>query len=76
MVLGIGVVVDDAIVVVENVERVMAEEPELSPAGGDQKGDGADHRAGDRDLAGAAVGVRAGRRSFPGCPARCSASSR
>jgi hydrophobe/amphiphile efflux-1 (HAE1) family protein len=30
MVLGIGVVVDDAIVVVENVERVMAEEPELS----------------------------------------------
>ncbi len=32
MVLGIGVVVDDAIVVVENVERVMAEEPLLSPA--------------------------------------------
>jgi hydrophobic/amphiphilic exporter-1 (mainly G- bacteria), HAE1 family len=31
MVLGIGVVVDDAIVVVENVERVMSEEPELSP---------------------------------------------
>ncbi len=31
MVLGIGVVVDDAIVVVENVERVMAEEPHLSP---------------------------------------------
>ena len=31
MVLGIGVVVDDAIVVVENVERVMAEEPDLSP---------------------------------------------
>lgn len=31
MVLGIGVVVDDAIVVVENVERVMAEEPELTP---------------------------------------------
>ena len=29
MVLGIGIVVDDAIVVVENVERVMAEEPEL-----------------------------------------------
>src|SRR5208283_398627 len=32
MVLGIGIVVDDAIVVVENVERVMEEEPELSPA--------------------------------------------
>ena len=30
LVLGIGVVVDDAIVVVENVERVMSEEPELS----------------------------------------------
>ncbi|HYZ23296.1 MAG TPA: multidrug efflux RND transporter permease subunit [Rhodopila sp.] len=32
LVLGIGVVVDDAIVVVENVERVMAEEPRLTPA--------------------------------------------
>jgi hydrophobe/amphiphile efflux-1 (HAE1) family protein len=32
MVLAIGIVVDDAIVVVENVERVMAEEPHLSPA--------------------------------------------
>ncbi len=31
LVLGIGIVVDDAIVVVENVERVMAEEPDLSP---------------------------------------------
>jgi len=31
MVLGIGVVVDDAIVVVENVERVMQEEPDLPP---------------------------------------------
>ena len=30
MVLAIGIVVDDAIVVVENVERVMEEEPELS----------------------------------------------
>ncbi len=32
LVLAIGVVVDDAIVVVENVERVMEEEPELTPA--------------------------------------------
>nr|WP_245216760.1 multidrug efflux RND transporter permease subunit [Neoroseomonas nitratireducens] len=32
MVLAIGIVVDDAIVVVENVERVMAEEPDLTPA--------------------------------------------
>ncbi len=31
LVLAVGVVVDDAIVVVENVERVMEEEPELSP---------------------------------------------
>ncbi len=32
IVLAIGIVVDDAIVVVENVERVMEEEPHLSPA--------------------------------------------
>ena len=31
LVLGIGVVVDDAIVVVENVERVMAENPDMPP---------------------------------------------
>jgi hydrophobe/amphiphile efflux-1 (HAE1) family protein len=31
MVLAIGIVVDDAIVVVENVERVMGEEPDLTP---------------------------------------------
>lgn len=32
MVLAIGIVVDDAIVVVENVERVLEDEPHLSPA--------------------------------------------
>ncbi|MGV6873076.1 efflux RND transporter permease subunit [Pseudochelatococcus sp. B33] len=32
LVLAIGIVVDDAIVVVENVERVLEEEPELTPA--------------------------------------------
>jgi hydrophobe/amphiphile efflux-1 (HAE1) family protein len=32
MVLAIGIVVDDAIVVVENVERVMEEEPDIPPA--------------------------------------------
>ena len=32
LVLAVGIVVDDAIVVVENVERVMEEEPDLSPA--------------------------------------------
>src|SRR3954471_13373597 len=37
MVLAIGIVVDDAIVVVENVERVMEEEPELSAADATKK---------------------------------------
>ena len=32
MVLAIGIVVDDAIVVVENVEHIMERHPELSPA--------------------------------------------
>ena len=32
LVLAIGIVVDDAIIVVENVERVMEAEPELTPA--------------------------------------------
>jgi hydrophobe/amphiphile efflux-1 (HAE1) family protein len=32
MVLAIGILVDDAIVVVENVERVLEEEPDLTPA--------------------------------------------
>jgi hydrophobe/amphiphile efflux-1 (HAE1) family protein len=36
-VLAIGILVDDAIVVVENVERVMEEEPELSPAAATKK---------------------------------------
>jgi hydrophobe/amphiphile efflux-1 (HAE1) family protein len=37
MVLAVGIVVDDAIVVVENVERVMEEEPGLSPADATKK---------------------------------------
>ncbi len=37
MVLAIGILVDDAIVVVENVERVMEEEPDLSPAAATKK---------------------------------------
>ncbi len=37
MVLAIGIVVDDAIVVVENVERVMEEEPDLFPADATKK---------------------------------------
>src|SRR5574337_890034 len=37
LVLAVGIVVDDAIVVVENVERVMEEEPDLSPADAKKK---------------------------------------
>ncbi|WP_395665961.1 efflux RND transporter permease subunit, partial [Methylocella sp.] len=37
IVLAIGIVVDDAIVVVENVERVMEEHPELTPADATKK---------------------------------------
>ena len=37
MVLAIGIVVDDAIVVVENVERVLEEEPDLPPADATKK---------------------------------------
>ena len=37
MVLAIGILVDDAIVVVENVERVLEEEPGLSPADATKK---------------------------------------
>ncbi|MCK7474990.1 MAG: efflux RND transporter permease subunit [Rhodopseudomonas palustris] len=58
--------VDDAIVVVENVERVMEEDPARRPAEATKKAmaeiTGADHRDHPR----AAVGVRAGRPSFPG----------
>ena len=60
IVLAIGIVVDDAIVVVEAVEQVMEHHPELSPGGSDQGRHGADLRADHRDHAGAAVGVRAG----------------
>ena len=37
VVLAIGILVDDAIVVVENVERVMEEEPDLSPGNATKK---------------------------------------
>jgi hydrophobe/amphiphile efflux-1 (HAE1) family protein len=37
LVLAIGIVVDDAIVVVENVERVMEEEPDLDPVDATKK---------------------------------------
>ncbi len=58
MVLAIGLLVDDAIVVVENVERVMSEEG-LSPREATLQVDGADHRRPGRHRAGAGRGVRA-----------------
>ena len=61
IVLAIGIVVDDAIVVVENVERVMEEHPELSPAEATKRAMARDHRADHRHHAGAALGLRAGR---------------
>jgi hypothetical protein len=57
MVLAIGLLVDDAIVVVENVERVMSEEG-LSPREATQV-DGPDHRRAGRHRPGAVGGVRA-----------------
>jgi multidrug efflux pump len=49
MVLAIGLLVDDAIVVVENVERVMAEEPDLSPKDATRKS--------MEEISGALVGI-------------------
>ena len=59
LVLAIGLLVDDAIVVVENVERVMREEPGISAARGDAAVDGRDPDGADRDRAGAVGGVPA-----------------
>ena len=52
MVLAIGIVVDDAIVVLENVERIMHEQ-HMPPREATLQGDGRGHRPGDRDRAGA-----------------------
>ncbi len=59
MVLAIGIVVDDAIVVLENVERLMAEE-KLPPKAGRDQGHAAGDRRADRHRAGALRGVRSG----------------
>ena len=56
LVLAIGIVVDDAIVVVENVERLMSEEG-LSPQRSHQKGHDADHRRHRRGDLGTGIGV-------------------
>ena len=57
LVLAIGIVVDDAIVVLENTERMLAKG--LRRPHGDDQGDGGDHRADHRHHAGPELGVRA-----------------
>ena len=57
MVLAIGLLVDDAIVVVENVERIMSEEG-LSPREATRQVHGPDHQRPDRHRPGALGGVR------------------
>ena len=57
MVLAIGLLVDDAIVVVENVERIMSEEG-LSPQEATAQVHGADHQRPDRHRPGALGGLR------------------
>jgi hydrophobe/amphiphile efflux-1 (HAE1) family protein len=61
MVLAVGIVVDDAIVVVENVERVMGEEPNLSPAEVTKKSNERGHGADRGDHLGPALRIRADR---------------
>ena len=76
LVLAIGIVVDDAIVVVENVERVMEEEPELSVKEATRKAMGEIAAPDHRHHAGPALGVRAGRLHPRHHAASCSGSSR
>ena len=58
--LAIGIVVDDAIVVIESVERIMREE-HLPPKEADAQGHGPDHRRHRRHHRGAGRGVRSER---------------
>ena len=63
LVLAIGIVVDDAIVVIENTERLMANEGLSGPHRGRPRDPPGGGRA-DRDRARALRGVRPGRRSW------------
>ena len=74
LVLAIGIVVDDAIVVLENIERLIA--TGLDARDGHDQGDGRDHRAGPRDHAGAAARCSSRAASSAASPASSSASSR
>ena len=74
LVLAIGIVVDDAIVVVENVERHIADGPVAARGHqvGHERGEPADHR----HHAGAVRGVRPGRVRRAASPGSSTASSR
>ena len=74
MVLAIGLVVDDAIVMLENIYRHV-EEGMPRMRGGDHRRAG-DRLRGRRDDAHAGVGVRAARVRHRAAPAGCSSSSR
>ena len=71
LVLAIGIVVDDAIVVIENVERIMARGEGVGP-GGRRQGDAAGERRADRDRAGALLRCSFRWPSSAASPAPCS----
>ena len=73
LVLAIGIVVDDAIVVLENIERLMAHWPRRPHR--DHQGDGRSHRPDRRRGPGAVRRVRAVRLHQPASPASSSTSS-
>ena len=75
VVLAIGIVVDDAIVVVENVERVMEEHPELSRATRPSWRCGKSRRPSSRSRW-CCYRCSCRSHSSPAFPANCSASSR
>ena len=74
LVLAIGIVVDDAIVVVENVERHIA--AGLSPRDGHAQGDGRGHRRRDRHRLRPVAPCSCRPRSSAASPASSTASSR
>ena len=74
LVLAIGIVVDDAIVVIENVERIMAR-GEGAAARGGRPGHGPGGRRAGRDRAGRSAPCSSRWRFWAGSPARCTSSS-
>ena len=75
MVLAIGIVVDDAIVVVEAVDRIMREE-HLPPKEATRKAMRTDHRRDRRDHGGAGGGIHPQRPADAAAPGSSTASSR